>query len=183
METIDLAFDDREMEHRFARLIVGQREEVGGILFIDWGRLKDLHWAKHQRLFGVKFVGLIKHWLLCPNVSNLRDREYQVSDLKQLIGIAEQTAESTNCLFLHFHSHPNRSLAPSDADLSFWNTYFKSEHSAFGRGVVVTENIWNESGIGLACHNAVPAAKHRAGRFLSWDYVNHTIRYDARKAR
>lgn len=182
MSTINLAFIDREAERRFARLIVGQREEVGGILFFDYGRIENLHWAKHQRLFGMKSIGLIRHWLVCPNTSNLRGREYAVSDFDQLLGIAEQTADALGCAFLHFHSHPNGSLAPSSADLRFWEKYFAAGGGK-GRGVVATEDSWCANGFKLACQQVEGENKYSAGRFLAWDYIRHVIRNDSRRNR
>lgn len=182
MNSIDLAFVNREAERRFANMVIGTTEEIGGILFYNWGQLNGLHWAKQNRLFGMKSIGLISDWIVCPNVSNLRDRKYQVSDLEQLIGIAEATERSRGCFSLHFHTHPrpNANTRPSKADLDFWWRNFNFYGSA--SGVIASESQFRPSGIAVVCHSQIgPNRDQSVGRFLSWQYINYVIRRDAKR--
>lgn len=176
---IDLAFIDKALEKRFAQMVIGAREELGGLLFFKWGQIGSLHFRTHRRLFGANSVGLITDWIMCPNVSNSRHRQYQVSDLSQLIGIAEQTEEARGCFSLHFHTHPKpaASTDPSKADLDFWWSHFNWHGSA--HGVVVAENRCLGSGFMLTCHSQQGRARQRyVGRFLEWRYINRLIRND-----
>jgi proteasome lid subunit RPN8/RPN11 len=173
---IHLAFIDAKTERRFARTVIGQREEIGGILFWDWGQINHLHYRRHRRLFGVNSIGLIRDWIICPNVSSLPDRMYQVGDLDMLIGIAEQTEQSRGCQALHFHTHPNGSTTPSQVDLGFWKAHFGEYGIA--HGVVVAESD-RAAGFALACHSIrVSANKYETGRFLNWRWINYLIRRD-----
>lgn len=178
---IDLAFANRDLERRFAKMVVGSKEEIGGILFWNWGRLNNLHFRTHKRLFGINGIGLVTDWIVVPNVSNLRNREYKVSDLSQLIAIAEQSADSRGCDFLHFHTHPfPSSTTPSDADLKFWQAYFHRYGHA--NGAVVAENHVRYSGFEVACHSLWSGGKHHeVGRFLDWRYINYLVRRDKRE--
>ncbi len=174
---IHLAFIDRQSEKRFAEMVTGTTEEIGGLLFIKYGQIKSMHHRTHRRLFEVNSVGLITHWIVCPNISNLRDREYQVSDLKQLIGIAEQTEKACGGWALHWHTHPNGSVLPSDPDLDFWWKHFNQHRSAYG--VVAAAGRQYGAGFSLACHHQVgQERKLEMGRFWSWRWINSVIRAD-----
>lgn len=173
---IDLAFANRELEKQFYDTLIKKRnEEIGGILFWKWGQLNNLHWKRHEAIFGDRSIGLISDWLICPNVSNLRDREYSVSDLRQLIAIAEQTAESRRVSFIHFHSHPpTGSRAPSVPDMNFWKLHFSDY--GWARGAIAQIDHGGE--LYVHCYTNKPS-KHNefeGGRFLDWSFITYKIR-------
>jgi proteasome lid subunit RPN8/RPN11 len=180
-EPVTLAFATAALERKFARLVSNARgEEIGGLLFWDLGRINDLHYKTHKRLFGRGAIGIITHWIVCPNVSNLRDRRYQVSDLEQLIGIAEQTERSLGCLALHFHSHPKGSIEPSQPDLQFWKTHWSKYGS--GDGVVVAATDTRTCGLDMACYAvSLSGNTYRRGHFLEWSYIRSVFRKDAKR--
>lgn len=180
--TINLVFANRPLEKQFAHIVqrASGKEEIGGILFWDWGQINNLHWAKHNRLFDCKSIAMISDWIICPNVSNLRDREYKVSDLKQLIGIAEQSSISRRCQFLHFHTHPNQSLEPSDSDKAFWDAHFSWYAQA--HGVIASTSPWHD--VDLACFTRLTRDSKRLtlrGRFHTWKWINYKLRKDAKE--
>lgn len=178
---MNLIFETPKLEKCFGKIVSQHpNEEIGGILFYEWGRINNLHYKTHERIFGVTHIGMITDWIVCPNISNLRDREYAVSDLKQLIAIAEQTADSRDCMFLHFHTHPNYNTSPSNADKAFWQAHFALYGDA--QGVVVAKDT--SDGFKLACHTKAlwrNGDDWKAGRYLTWNYARRLIRAKTRK--
>jgi hypothetical protein len=175
--SIDLIFANSKIEQRYAKLIYAHKdEEIGGLLFFNWGRINDLHWKRHEKIFGEKHFGMITDWIVCPNVSNLRNRVYLVSDLSQLVAIGEQSAESRGCMFVHFHSHPSRSTKPSPADMEFWRANF-GEYG-YSRGAIAAENM--NTGFELTCYTQfIKSGGERqllSGRFLHWKWINYLLR-------
>lgn len=181
-EPVKLAFASAALERRFARMVSNTREEIGGLLFWDLGRINDVHYKTHQRLFGRGVVGIISHWIVCPNVSNLRGRRYQVSDLEQLIGIAEQTERTLGNLSLHFHSHPSGLITPSPADLLFWKNHWAKYGTA--SGAITGPSDLRACGFDIACYSIdLHTNKYRSGSFLEWSYIRSVFRKDAKRVR
>lgn len=180
---MNIAFENPQLEKRFKRFIENNHgKEVGGVLFYHFDQVADIHWKRHERLFGDKSVGLITDWLICPNVSNLPDREYSVSDLKQFIGIAEQTADTREVLFMHFHSHPNNNLSPSSNDLKHWFDWWPlyPQTQSYTRAAIVGKVGWDGE-LNMVCHNI---EKHgdktniKQWNLLPWKYIRYRIRKD-----
>lgn len=176
MSAINLAFASKTLESQFhATMREYRNEEIGGILFWQYGQINDLHWKRHKAIFGDFSMGLISDWLICPNVSNLRDREYSVSDIKQLIGIAEQTARSRKLAFIHFHSHPTSGgRDPSIADKNFWKMHFNDY--GWARGAIA--QIDNTDALYVECHSTNPRnpEQFERGHFFRWSYINYRIK-------
>lgn len=180
-----VAFKDADLENKFFRFINDRRKyEVGGVLFYQFSNIANLHWKRHLKLFDCKYLAIVQDWLICPNVSNLPDRVYSVSDIDQFVGIAEQTADSRGLAFMHFHTHPNGGQRPSDNDLIHWLNHWQLYHSGSGqsRAAIVTVNGFDE--LHVACHDVKKKAdkiEFSTGNFLRWQYINYKIRKNERE--
>lgn len=181
----DLAFATPELEQRF-QAIINVDEEMGGILFFKRDKVADIHWKTHQSLFGCNYLSMITDWVVVPNVSNRRRSEYKVSDLSQMMGMAEQTAESRGCYWLHWHSHPRDSHPePSQADWAFWSNYNNGYAkmgaiACVGRPWLYTPGY--DAPLAVVCHS-IQNGEQYCDRFLHWDYIKRQLKKAAdRKA-
>ncbi len=174
---VDIAFADRKLEKRFTELLIKHRdEEQGGVLFWTWGTIGNMQWKRHQAIFGRKAIGIITDWLVCPNVSNLRTRQYEPSDIEQLVGIAEETAASRNCFFMHWHTHPNGFNRPSEGDKAHWMQYWNQYYSVSG----AIACIGSDNRLNVRCHTVLTERgtplQTVDGHFYHWNWINHLIR-------
>lgn len=187
LEPTDLIFKDLKTERLFANFMAEDpRKERGGIIFYTLDQAAPMHWRMHERIFGKRVFGVITDWIVCPNTSNLPDRHYQVSDFEQLVAIAEQTAETRECYFMHFHTHPNGKFwVPSDRDLAFWWEHF-NPYGHWADGAIAACEPYNHKHFNLVCHTQVNWSgkrEHRMGKFWSRHHVNYLLRNDERYQR
>lgn len=184
LEPTDLIFKDAQLEKRFADFIAADPgKERGGVLFYTFDQAVKMHWRMHERIFGQRYFGVITDWIVCPNVSNLPERKYDVSDIEQLVAIAEQTAKARGCYFMHFHTHPNgRYWVASDGDLQFWWHYF-NPYGRWSEGAIAACQPYNRKHMNVVCHmqtNYGNKREHKVGKFWPRHWVNYLLRRDER---
>lgn len=176
---LDLAFASRELEGRFTDMLIKHKgEELGGVFFWDWDRINKMHYKRHEAIFGDRSIAMISDYIVCPNTSNLRNREYMVSDLSQLVGIAEATAESRHCLYLHWHTHPNGDNMPSENDKAHWVKHWSNKYYHVWGAIACIRSL--DDTLHVRCHEVI---KERGtpwqtvgGQFYGWNYINYLIR-------
>lgn len=185
LSAVDFVFATRELERRFAGFIAEDPgKERGGILFYTFDQIVKMHWRMHQRIFGTRIAGVITDWIVVPNTSNLPDREYSVSDLKQFIAIGEQTAKARRCFFMDFHTHPSGNAhLPSEDDITFWWEHF-NPYGHWAEGAIAAHDRWNHQHFDLYAHHIEQwrgkPRTHTMGRFFRRSYVNYLLRTDER---
>lgn len=180
-----IAFESPELEKKFQNFIAQRKNyEVGGVVFFQNKQVADMHYKRHEKIFGVKSVLLIQDWLICPNTSDIPDRQYKVSNLEQFIGIAEQTADSRGLAFAHFHTHPGGNVKPSENDIAHWFQNWPMYHSSsnYTRGVIAGVNYNND--IEVVCHSLQKKDNQTVistSGFLRWKWIKYCIRKDERE--
>ena len=185
LRPVDFVFNDDQLEAQFAKFIADDPgKERGGVLFFVYDQVTKMHWRMHERIFGQRYFGIITDWIVCPNTSNLPDREYSVSDLKQLLGIAEQTAKARHCYAMHFHTHPiGSTIKPSKEDFDIWWKHFNKFGSWTETAIAAPH--WDNPNFALACHRQdldrqKSQRVHRQGLFYSWNEIDAILASDER---
>lgn len=185
LEPTDLIFKDAQLEKRFADFIAyDPGKERGGVLFYTFDQAVKMHWRMHERIFGQRYFGVITDWIVCPNVSNLPEREYSVSDFKQLLAIAQQTAKFRCCHALHFHTHPvGSTTTPSKQDFdTTWKYY--NIYGGWAEEAIAAPH-WSAPGFALTAHlqtldKKKSARVHRKGLFYSRHEIDAILANDER---
>lgn len=123
MWEIDCMFATPKLEERFRKL-VSVSEEIGGHLFYWWDgeHFNGKAWRTWRQIQGRTTI-LIHSWLIVPNRSSTPSRQYHPSSWQESFDIARATGEGNGWYrSVEFHTHPNGSTLPSNADIAHMAT-------------------------------------------------------------
>jgi len=166
--TIATMFATPQIEERFRNFHLNNAEaEIGGY-FLGTTRLPNrLKWTSFKRAGG-KFVFFIHSWVMLPNVAKTTRNTWQAWDLDKAQEVSELTAQSMGLSLLHFHSHPNGNIEPSNQDLLFWSKWCD------GEGVIVTGSPLRLTNYNVQVKRAGSTAdvEMAAGDFFTWRTKN-----------
>lgn len=120
---IALMWETSELQRRFERL-ANTDEEVGGYLFYTYASRPNLHRGIIKSAFGLPrhaCVGYLTGWLVMPNVQPTHKRKttfrpgVNYDYANEMAAATAASREDSN--FIHFHTHPNWRLVPSQTDI------------------------------------------------------------------
>lgn len=158
-------FVSPDLENQF-RIFAGKQmgEEIGGFFLVNYDYPVPMRWKKFKSL-GIGLPALIQSWIVLPNASKNKARQWSAWDFEKAHEAAEATAHSLRAVLLHFHSHPfDAEITPSTADILFWNKWCD------GEGVILTHKPMRLTPYRVEAKHAgtTSTVKCESGEFYGW---------------